>query len=420
MVPFRPVPGSSPPDPKDPLRRAGDWLRVRLRGRPTWLNALMVFCAFMAFVYVPWDLLAKPLARDEEVWFGLMFTGWAAKLGAVLHLAVYAALAYGLCHLRHWVWPWASLYVAQVSFGMLLWSARHGPGWLAGILVALPFAWLARALWQARPLFGAPRAPLRERYGPWALVTGASAGIGREFARALAREGVACALSARRADRLRELAAELEKEWQVETRVLPADLADPAEVERLARAVDDLDLGLLVNNAGFGYQGRFERQDAERLREMVQVNCAAPVVLTSRLLPAMRERGRGALVFTGSVAGRQPLPLHAVYAATKSFDLLLGEALAVELRDAGIDVLVLEPGPTETEFQDAAGETPHPAEPADEVVAAALDALGRQPSVVPGWGNWLRANLPSRLLPRSLVAHVAEGIMERQTPSAMR
>jgi hypothetical protein len=191
-------------------------------------------------------------------------------------------------------------------------------------------------------------------------------------------------------------------------------------VERLARAVEDLELGILVNNAGFGYQGRFERQDAERLREMVQVNCAAPVVLTSRLLPAMRARGRGALVFTGSVAGRQPLPLHAVYAASKGFDLLLGDALAVELRDGGIDVLVLEPGPTESEFQAAAGETPHPAEPAERVVAVALDALGRQPSVVAGWANWLRAGLPQRLLPRSLVAHVAEGVMARQTPEDMR
>jgi hypothetical protein len=414
------VPGSPSPDLADPLRRVGDWLRVRLRGRPGWLNALMVFCAWMAFVYVPWDLFWKPASRDEEVWFGLLFTGWSAKLGGLLHWGVYAAGAYGLRHLRAWLWPWASLYAWQVAFGMFVWSGLHGPGWLAGVLVALPFAWLARELWRARPLFGAPRPPLRERYGPWALVTGASAGIGREFARALAREGVSVALSARREDRLRELAAELEKDWQVETRVVPADLADPAGVERLARAVEDLELGILVNNAGFGYQGRFERQDAERLREMVQVNCAAPVVLTSRLLPAMRARGRGALVFTGSVAGRQPLPLHAVYAASKGFDLLLGDALAVELRDGGIDVLVLEPGPTESEFQAAAGETPHPAEPAERVVAVALDALGRQPSVVAGWANWLRAGLPQRLLPRSLVAHVAEGVMARQTPEDMR
>jgi short-subunit dehydrogenase len=388
------------------------------------MNALMVFCAVMAFVYVPWDVLLKPAARDQEVWFGVMFTGWAAKVSGVLHWAVYAAGAYGFRKLRPWMWPWAALYAAQVAFGMFVWSVLHGPagswGWLLGAVAATPFALLARALWRARPVFDAPRPPLSERYGPWALVTGASAGIGREFARALAREGVSCVLSARRGERLRELAEELEKDWQVETRVAPANLAEPAEVEGLATAVSDLELGIVVNNAGFGYSGRFDAQETERLRDMVQVNCAAPVVLTSRLLPALRDRGRGALIFTGSVASRQPLPLHAVYAATKAFDLLLGEALAVELRESGVDVLVLEPGSTQTEFQGAAGEIPHPAEPAEQVVHAALDALGRQPSVVAGWFNWLRANLPSRLLPRSLVAHVAEGIMARYTPGSMR
>jgi short-subunit dehydrogenase len=162
-------------------------------------------------------------------------------------------------------------------------------------------------------------------------------------------------------------------------------------VERLAAAVADLDVALLVNNAGFGHAGRFDRCDPRRLSEMVQVNCAAPVALTARLLPRMLERGRGAVIITGSVAGRQPLPLHAVYSATKAFDLLFGEALSVELRDQGIDVLVIEPGSTETEFQRVAGEIAHPGESPAQVVGVALDALGRQPSVVSGWWNWLRA-----------------------------
>ena len=149
---------------------------------------------------------------------------------------------------------------------------------------------------------------------------------------------------------------------------------------------------------------------------MVQVNCAAPVELTSKILPRMLERGRGAVIITGSVAGRQPLPLHGVYSATKAFDLLFGESLAVEVRDRGIDVLVLEPGSTETEFQQVAGEIGHPGEPASAVVEVALDALGRQPSVVSGWWNWLRANAASRLAPRSLVAYAARDVMARQTP----
>jgi hypothetical protein len=275
-------------------------------------------------------------------------------------------------------------------------------------------------LWEAREQFQGERPPLRERYGEWALVTGASAGIGAEFARALAREGVSVVLSARRDERLRALASELEKNHQIQTRVVAADLADPAAAEQLARAVSDLEIAILVNNAGFGYSGRFDLQGAGRLRDMIQVNCTAPVLLTAGILPGMLARGRGAVIVTGSVAGRQPLPLHGVYAATKAFDLLFGEALAVELAGRGVDVVVIEPGSTATEFQEVAGEIAHPGEPPEQVVAVALEALGRQPSVVSGWWNWLRANLGSRLLPRGLLAHAAADVMAKQTPPDMR
>jgi len=144
------------------------------------------------------------------------------------------------------------------------------------------------------------------------------------------------------------------------------------------------------------------------------------VVLTSRLLPGMRSRGSGAVIVTGSVAGHQGLPLHAVYSATKAFDLLFGEALFVELQDEGIDVVVLEPGSTETEFQQVAGEIAHSGQTSAEVVRAALDALGRQPVVISGWFNWLRANLATRVLPRSVVGQVARGVIEKQTPAEMR
>ncbi len=153
---------------------------------------------------------------------------------------------------------------------------------------------------------------------------------------------------------------------------------------------------------------------------MVQLNCVAPVVLTSRLLPAMCERGRGAIVIVGSIAGRQPLPLHGVYSATKAFDLLFGESISTELRGRGIDVLVLEPGATATEFQEVAGEIAHPGESAEAVVRVALDAVGRQPSVVSGWFNWVRANAATRLLPRPLLAFIARDVVARDTPPEMR
>jgi short-subunit dehydrogenase len=199
-----------------------------------------------------------------------------------------------------------------------------------------------------------------------------------------------------------------------------ADLAERDGVRALLEAVADLEIGLLVNNAGGGYQGRFDLQDGERLRRMVVLNCEAPLALTHALAKAMCERGRGAVLFTGSAAGHQPLPLHAVYAATKAFDRILGESLWGELRAANVDVTVLEPGTTATGFQAAAGELPHPGDPPDAVARAGLEALGQQPSVLVGWYTWLRANIASRLLTRPIAIHSAHALMQAQTPEDMR
>jgi short-subunit dehydrogenase len=401
----------------------GRWLSIVFAGRPAWMNALMVFSAYMAFVYVPWDFFMKPMALDEEVWFGVIFRGAAAKWTEPLHWAIYAAGAYGFYHMRSWMFPWAAVYVAQIAISMVVWPwlYRGGfGGFVFGVVGFGAFAGLTRMLWKAEPLFTNPVETLRERYGDWALVTGASAGIGSAFARALARDGISLVLTARRGDRLATLAQELEKAYQVQTRVVALDLSQPDAADTLAEAVDDLPIAILVNNAGFGYAGRFDKLDPDRLRDMLNLNCLAPMLLTRRLLPGMQERGRGAVVFTGSIAGRQPLPLHSVYAATKAFDNLLGEALFVELREQGIDVGVIEPGSTETEFQSAAGEIEHAGEAPEDVVALALDTLGRRGTVISGWFNWLRANAAARLLPRQAISAIAHDVVEKQTPPEMR
>jgi len=402
------------------------WLQQRFEQRPWWMNALMVTCALIAYVYIPWDFFFKPVADDREAWLGLLLRGRAAKITEPLHFVIYAAGAYGFWHMKSWMWPWAAIYTATVAFGAVVWPLG-AVGGLTGVLIALasatPVAIVAYALWDARYLFEPQSLALRKRYGDWALITGASAGLGAEFARALAREGVSCVLTARREDRLTELAADLENRHGIETRVIACDLAAPDGPDELAAAVADIDLGIVVNNAGAGYAGRFDKQDAGRLRQMIDLNCTAPVVLTHRLLPAMIERGRGAILVVASVAGRQPIALHGVYSATKAFDLLFGESLWVEMRDRGIDVTVLMPGPVATEFEAVAGETrPDHGEDehADHAVEAALAALGRQPSVVSGtWMNWARANA-NRFLPRAVMACLAGDFMARQTPSDMR
>lgn len=400
----------------------GFWWRQQFGRRPLWMNALMLFCIYMAVFHMPWDFFVKPVERDQEAWFGFLLRGWAAKATEPIHWAIFAAGAYGFWKMRRWMWPWAAVYAAQVAVGMLVWNVVYvggARGWIGGLLGLIPFGALTLGLWRARSLFGGRPVPLRERYGEWALVTGASAGIGAEFARALARQGVSVVLTARREERMRALAAELEMQPGVSTRVVAADLASVDGADRLLAAIADLDIDLFINNAGFGYAGRFDKLDTERVRELVQVNCVAPVVLASRLLPPMIRRGRGAMIVSGSIAARQPLPRHAIYAASKAFDLLFGEALWAELQGTGVDVLVLEPGPTESEFREVAGELREEGEPAANVVALAFEALGHQPSVISGWFNWLRANA-IRLAPRSLAALVAERVILENTPEEMR
>lgn len=395
------------------------WWRERLARRPWWMNAMMFLCIYLAAIGLPLDFLRTPLARDDQVWFGIMFHGWAAKVAELAHLAVYAAGAYGFWHMRTWMWPWAAVYAAQVTFATVVWALVYRGGWrgLFGAVVSLAvFGLLTRMLWQARAIFHAPRPSMRARYGEWALITGASSGIGAEFARAMARDGMSCVLTARRADRLESLAGELQSAYAVRTRVVPVDLSEAEGANRLVDAVADLDLAVVVANAGYGIAGRFARQDPHRVQAMVQLNCTAPAVMISRLVPRLVARGRGAIIVVSSTAGHQSLPFNAAYAATKAFDLSIGEALWAELLGSGVDVLALQPGPTITEFQDVAGETPHEGEPASQVVGVALNALGHQPSVISGWFNWLRANAAVRLLPRSIVTLVAGRVMAQWAP----
>lgn len=129
--------------------------------RPFWMNAIMVFCAYMTFIYMPFDMFIKPVAEDQEVWFGIMLTGWAAKATEPLHWLIYGFGFYGFLKMKAWLIPWAPLYVLQVAIGMFVWSIldERGPGVLVGAGVALPFVALAIALYMARDKFGEPAEP---------------------------------------------------------------------------------------------------------------------------------------------------------------------------------------------------------------------------------------------------------------------
>lgn len=239
------------------------------------------------------------------------------------------------------------------------------------------------------------------RYGPWALVTGASSGIGRAFARRLAARGLNVVLAARRAARLEALAAELAATCGVLACPVPVDLCRDDFLDVIRAATDGLDIGLLVNSAGYSLTGPFLDADPDEMLRLFNVNGRAPLLLTRAFGPAMRARRRGGIVMVSSVVAFVGTPQWSLYAATKAFDLLLGEGLAAELRADGVDVLTLAPGTTRTEFLDAAGLSDRLSLSAERVVDDALGQLGRSDIVVPGW-FYRGGTLAMRLLPRSV------------------
>ncbi len=190
-----------------------------------------------------------------------------------------------------------------------------------------------------------------------ALVTGASAGIGAEIARELARRGHGLVLVARRKDKLDELAAELREEFDVDAVGVGCDLANAASRKRLPARIAALKLAIsvLVNNAGFATGGPFAESDPDRELDQVRVLVEAPVALTSAFVPGMVARGSGAILNVASTAGMQPMPYSAGYSAAKAYVLAFSEALHHELRGAGVTVTALAPGPVSTEFWDVAG-----------------------------------------------------------------
>jgi short-subunit dehydrogenase len=256
--------------------------------------------------------------------------------------------------------------------------------------------------------------------GRWALVTGASAGIGEQFARSLAARGMKLVLTARRAERLRELAAELEREHGVEAVAVAADLGVAGEAERLwmEATAGGRHIHLLVNNAGFGAEGELAELPLQRQVEMVGVNCTAVLELAHHALRPMRERGEGGIINVASIASFQPVPRLATYGATKAFVLSLSEALWAENRPRGVRVLALCPGRTPTEFQAIAGtgstEGAFGVRTAEQVVEAGLRALEQGKSYeVPGVENLLGTWLV-RLLPRSAVTRALKRLVRKR------
>lgn len=250
-----------------------------------------------------------------------------------------------------------------------------------------------------------------------ALVTGASAGMGVEYARQLAGRGHNVILVARRLERLDELAREI-RSLGVRAETVETDLTKAAARKRMLAAVKatELDVEVLVNNAGFGYHGLFHKTSLERHLELVKLNMEALVHLTGVFLPRMVSRGRGAVINMASTAGFQPTPYEASYAASKAFVLSFSQALHSEVGPQGVEVLAVSPGPVPSEWQEVAGfamdkRLPLAVSPA-EVVREALDwADGDRRHLVPG--RIARLVFKSvRALPTSLKLPITKRLMK--------
>jgi short-subunit dehydrogenase len=246
-------------------------------------------------------------------------------------------------------------------------------------------------------------------------------GLGAEYARQIAARGLNIVLVAWPAEGLEELARDLERRYAIQTRCIVLDLADRAATLRLAETTRDLEIGLLVYNAAFSDVGPFLRQDLGGMIRGVDLNCAGPLVLAHALAEPMVGRGRGGIILMSSLSAFHGTPLVASYAATKAFNLTLGEALWEELRPGGVDVLVVCPGATRTPGWEQSRPqrrgflAPSLMEPAP-VVSEALEALGRRPVVIAGRANRLFGLLLRRLMPRRRAVELLARSMRRLYP----
>lgn len=243
----------------------------------------------------------------------------------------------------------------------------------------------------------------------WAVVTGASGGLGEAYARELASQGSNVILVARSVDKMEAIAKEIEERHGRETMILSCDLSDPAERATLVAKLDTLEIHTLVNNAGFASMGVLGELDRDRVVNEVELNVVALTQLTHAVLPRMVAERRGAIINVASTAAFQPIPQMATYAATKSFVLSFTSALWGEMEGTGVRVVCICPGPTETSFFENAGngEMMKIRRRPEQVVATTFAALrSGKPYAVDGLGNNVLSKM-ARFVPTALLVKAA-------------
>jgi short-subunit dehydrogenase len=267
---------------------------------------------------------------------------------------------------------------------------------------------------------------IKSRFGPWALITGSSSGIGAEFAQQLARSGLNLVLIARREDVLQRTAEQLSKTHGIKTRVIAADLSDPQVVDALPQKVADLDIGLVVSNAGSDSMGALTKVDPAVLRSMYSLNTYPHLAFTRHFSERMLKRKAGAIILVSSMAGMQGTAYGANYSASKAYILNLGEAVDRELRRTGVNLTVLVPGPTDTPAvgpRDDIDFSKMPVSPmkARPVVRGALQAvLANKAVYVPGLMNKVLAVMSRRAMSRGTASAMWSSLMKKAVPDHLK
>lgn len=253
------------------------------------------------------------------------------------------------------------------------------------------------------------------KYGPWALVTGASSGIGLELVKQIAEKGLDIILVARRKEKLNSLALEIEKTYKVKTIVIKADLLKDGYLSEIRKITDDKDIGLLVSNAGMMYIGNHFDNTIENELKMIDLNIKVPAVLTHHFVQKMIARKKGGVIYTASMLGFMGTPYATTYAGTKAHEIVKAEGLAYELKPKGIDVLALNPGLTETEMtanNDFSGIPMKLMKPV-LVAKSAINALGKQVLVTPGFMNNMMNWMSKRIMSRNMNTKMFGTFMKR-------
>ncbi len=222
-------------------------------------------------------------------------------------------------------------------------------------------------------------------YGPWALVTGASNGIGNELTKELAAIGFNLVIVARSEKVLHELADSLMKKYSIEVTPIVADLGKPEDIEMINRETEGHDIGLFIGSAGFGTSGNFINSYIKNELNMIDVNCRALAMQAYEFARRFKQRGRGGIILLSSILAFQGVPRSANYSATKAYVQSLAEGLYTELKPHHIDVLAAAPGPVKTGFADRSNMNMSMAQSANAVAKATLNALGKKRTMLPGW-----------------------------------